>query len=100
MLSLTSGLGAIHRRPSAGLARRCFVQYGRAPDLAPLRTSFLELENSPLGHLLTGGPRVRIPFAPPASQAPNPSRVAVEWPVGLRTRPCAVRPPGPRGCGR
>src|SRR6266481_1950430 len=37
MLLLTSGLGAIHRLPSAGLARRCFVQYGRAPDLAPLR---------------------------------------------------------------
>src|ERR1700730_12808422 len=38
-----------------------------APDLAPLRTSFLELENPPLGHLLTGGPRVRIPFAPAES---------------------------------
>src|SRR5690349_7545220 len=45
MLLLTSGLGAIDRRPSAGLARRCFMQYGRAPDLEPLSTSSLELES-------------------------------------------------------
>src|SRR6266404_8310012 len=44
MLSLTSSLGAIHRRPSAGLARRCFVQYCRASDLEPPSTSSLELE--------------------------------------------------------
>src|SRR6266478_911283 len=41
------------RRPGSAI----FVQYGRAPDLAPRRTSSLELENSPLGHLLIEGPR-------------------------------------------
>src|SRR6266478_8293512 len=51
------------RRPGSAI----FVQYCRAPDLAPLRTSSLELEHSPIGHLLTGGPRVRIPFAPAGS---------------------------------
>jgi hypothetical protein len=55
------------RRPGSAI----FVQYGRAPHLAPLRASSLELENSPLEPLLTGGPRVRFPFAPPVSLIPG-----------------------------
>src|SRR6266446_3566758 len=71
MLLLTSGFGAIHvsssRRPGSAI----FVQYGRVPDLAPLRNSSLELENPPLGHLLTGGPRVNpLMLAERASQYP------------------------------
>src|SRR6266478_5658058 len=57
MLLPTSGRGAIHRRPTAGLARRRFTQYVRAPDLAPLRAYSLELENPPFGHLPGQGDR-------------------------------------------
>jgi hypothetical protein len=52
MLSLTSGLGAIHRRPSAGLARRCFVQHAIAARRPSPETA---LAHDPLDPLAADG---------------------------------------------